>query len=184
MKATSRLRGQYRAFGQTTHLQTSSCIHQNAQPPKYTNERTFYLDLPRSQARILLVWPLSGALPPLSRCRIEKLRDLKIAAAAFLTPFRLDQDDDDDDSWGLDSTGRAAAPTTSLCSSTAAMPTALVAAAAFKSSRANSSTASFTSAQRRPRPCQALQNQRSGAWSRSSQLLVVFFGRHSDCLMR
>lgn len=88
--------------------------------------------------------PLSGALPPLSRCRIEKLRDLKIAAAAFLTPFRLDQDDDDD-SWGFDSTGRAAAPTTSLCSSTAAMP---VAAAAFKSSRANSSTASFTSAQR------------------------------------
>lgn len=91
--------------------------------------------------------PLSGALPPLSRCRIEKLRDLKIAAAAFLTPFRLDQDDDDD-SWGFDSMGRAAAPTASLCSSTAAMPTALVATAAFKSSRANSSTASFTSARR------------------------------------
>lgn len=44
----------------------------------------------------------AGALTSLSRGLIEKLRDLKIAAAAFLTPFLLDHDGgDDDDSCGF-----------------------------------------------------------------------------------
>lgn len=71
--------------------------------------------MPQSLARTLLESPLSGALLALSRCLIEKLRDLKIAEAAFLTPFRLDQDDD---SWDFDWTGL---PVASLCSSIAAM---------------------------------------------------------------
>lgn len=71
----------------------------------------------RSEAPLLF----ADALMSLSRGLIEKLRDLKIAAAAFLTPFLLDHDgaDDDDDSCGFfwfDSRGREASLRSSIIS--------------------------------------------------------------------
>lgn len=68
---------------------------------KWTSLGCGILDLTRSvRSEVPLMF--TGALTSLSRGLIEKLRDLKIAAAAFLTPFLLDHDGgDDDDSCGF-----------------------------------------------------------------------------------
>lgn len=71
---------------------------------KWTSLGCGILDLTRSEVTVRSEVPLlfADALTSLSRGLIEKLRDLKIAAAAFLTPFLLDHDGgDDEDSCGF-----------------------------------------------------------------------------------